>query len=355
MGRALCRFPANPPPTMNTPENPFVAGDDSAQAQTILKLHGQAQLQDYITAIASAPDCWAIASAAGEVAVWQQGLIYYRTAHQIGIDCLGYSADGHFLAAGGRGGCLYIWAADELQPVPQLDGAWIDRLAWHPQEPLLAFSSGKTLHLWNAKSQQLTSLPMSNSIFDLAWHPQGIALATAGYRGAAVRLINNWETAELLAVETGAHRLSWSPDGQYLAAATLDRLLTIAQTDALEQPWVMSGFPSKIQDLAWFTGGPLLATVSGNQLVYWFYEEGQWQALPEPEGVVSLIATHPQIPLLACTDASGALTLQDVDFISLEQHPAALLECTALAWHPTGQTLLMGSASGTVAQWKLEA
>jgi WD40 repeat protein len=180
----------------------------------------------------------------------------------------------------------------------------------------------------------------------------GTALATAGYRGVAVRPTDHWKTAELLAVDTGTHRLAWSPDGQYLAAATLDRLLTIAQTNALEQPWVMQGFPSKIQALAWFNGGPLLATVSGNQLVHWFYTEGQWQALPEPEGVVSLIAAHPQIPLLARTSASGKLALQDIDFAILEEHPLA--ECQALAWHPTGQTLLAGSASGAITKWRLE-
>jgi WD40 repeat protein len=321
----------------------------------LLQLQSTAKLQDYITAIASAPspaDRWAIASAAGEVAIWhQQRLQYYRPANEIGIDCLGYSADGQFLAAGGRNGQLSIWADGEPVSMPEVGKGWIDRLAWHPSQPLLAFSSDRTLHLWDAQHQDLTSLPLANSIFDLAWHPQGTSLATAGYRGLAVRSLADWETAELLAVDTGAHRLAWSWDGNYLAAATIDRCLTIAQTDALEQPWVMSGFPSKIQQLAWIHGGPLLATVSDRQLVYWLYAEEQWQALPEPEYGLSLIAPHPQLPLLARTNVGGGIALQDVDFAILATQ--TLPDCTLLAWHPIGQALLAGSANGSITCWQL--
>jgi WD40 repeat protein len=321
----------------------------------LLQLQGITQLQDYITAIACAPThpgSWAIASAAGEVAIWQQqSLQYYRTADAIGIDCLSYSADGQFLAAGGRNGHLSIWANGELISLPNLGKGWIDRLAWHPYQPLLAFSCDRTLHLWDARSQEIISLPLANSIFDLAWHPQGTSLATAGYGGAAVRSLADWETAELLAVDTGAHRLAWSHDGQYLAAATIDRLLTIAQTDALEQPWVMSGFPCKIQQLAWINGGPLLASVSDRQLIYWLYAEEQWQALPESECPVALIAPHPQLPLLARTNVGGGIALQDVDFAILATQ--TLSDCTALVWHPIGQALLAGSANGSITCWQL--
>lgn len=323
----------------------------------LLQLQGTAQLQDYITAIAAAPaqsDRWAIASAAGEVAIWQQQhLQFYRPADEIGIDCLGYSADGQFLAAGGRNGQLSIWAEGEPVALPNLGKGWIDHLAWHPAQPLLAFSCDRTLHLWDAQRRDMTSLLLANTIFDLAWHPQGIFLATAGYRGLGVRSLAAWETAELLAVDTGAHRLAWSQDGNYLAAATLDRLLTIAQTDALEQPWVMSGFPSKIQQLAWISGGPLLATVSDRQLVYWLYAEEQWQALPEPACSVELIVPHPQLPLLARTNVGGGIALQDIDFALLATQP--LFDGSWLAWHPIGQTLLAGSANGAVTCWQLTA
>jgi WD40 repeat protein len=321
----------------------------------LLQLQGTVQLQDYITAIACAPthpDSWAIASAAGEVAIWQQqSLQYCRTADEIGIDCLSYSADGQFLAAGGRNGHLSIWVNGELVSLPNLGKGWIDRLAWHPHQPLLAFSCDRMLHLWDARSQDLTSIPLANSIFDLAWHPQGRFLATASYGGVAVRSLADWETAELLAVDTCAHRLAWSQDGNYLAAATLDRLLTIAHTDALEQPWVMSGFPSKIQHLAWITGGPLLATVSDRQLIYWLYAEEQWQALPEPECTAALIVPHPQLPLLARTNVGGGIALQDVDFAILASQ--TLSDCTVLAWHSAGQTLLAGSANGSITCWQL--
>jgi WD40 repeat protein len=324
----------------------------------LLQLQTKVQLQDYITALAWLPGAkgadlaWAIASAAGEVAVWQhQTLQQYRAAQAIGIDCLGYSADGRFLAAGGRNGHLSVWDNGQPVAVPPVGKGWIDRLAWHPQQPLLAFSCDRQLHLWDAQQQTLTSLVLPHAIFDLAWQPQGEFLATAGYRGLSVRSLADWETAELLAVDTGAHRLAWSRDGQYVAAATLDRMLTIARTDALEQPWVMSGFAGKIQDLAWLNGEPLLAVLSDRQLIYWFYAEAEWQALAEPECAAALIAAHPTEPLVARASVGGSLDLQELDFAVLASQPLA--DCTLLAWHPEGQFLLTGDANGAVICWKL--
>jgi WD40 repeat protein len=322
---------------------------------SLLQLQWQGSLQDYVTALACSPidPSWAAASAVGEVVQWQAGnLQIYRSGDNQSIDCLAYSADGQWLAAGGQGG-LSLWHQGELQS--SLGGGWIEQLAWHPSRNLLAIGSGRRLQIWDGTLGKMAcSLELPNSIFDLAWHPQGKSLATAGYRGVTVRSSEDWEAAELLFVDTGAHRLAWSGDGEYLAAATLDRQLTIARTAALDEPWVMQGFPSKIQQLVWIADRPLLAVISAGQVVWWLFAEEEWQALAEDETAATiLLAANPQVPLVAKAETNGAIVLQDLDFVMLERQENAIKNCSLLAWQPQGHQLIGGSHNGMLRLWSL--
>jgi WD40 repeat protein len=322
---------------------------------SLLQLQWQGSLQDYVTALACSPigPSWAAASAVGEVVQWQAGnLQIYRSGDNQSVDCLAYSADGQWLAAGGQGG-LSLWHQGELQS--SLVGGWIEQLAWHPSRNLLAIGSGRRLQIWDgAMGKMACSLELPNSIFDLAWHPQGKSLATAGYRGVTVRPLEDWEAAELLFVDTGAHRLAWSKDGEYLAAATLDRQLTIARTAALDEPWVMQGFPSKIQQLVWIADRPLLAVISAGQVVWWLFAEEEWQALAEDETAATiLLAANPQVPLVAKAETNGAIVLQDLDFVILERQENAIKNCSLLAWQPQGHQLIGGSHNGMLRLWSL--
>jgi WD40 repeat protein len=325
---------------------------------SLLQLQWQGSLQDYVTALACSPidQIWAAASAAGEVVQWQANRLQtYRTADHQSIDCLAYSADGQWLAAGGQGG-LWLWPQGELQSISSLLGSWVEQLAWHPTRNLLAIGSGRRLQIWDgAMGEMVFSLELPNSIFDLAWHPQGQSLATAGYRGVTVRLLEDWDTAEVMFVDTGAHRLAWSGDGEYLAAATLDRQLTIARTAALDEPWLMKGFPNKIQQLVWIADQPLLAVVSGGQVVWWLFAEDQWQALAEDETAHSttVLAANPQVPLIAKAEINGAIVLQDLDFVILECQENAIKNCSLLAWQSQGHQLIGGSQSGILRLWNL--
>jgi hypothetical protein len=169
-----------------------------------------------------------------------------------------------------------------------------------------------------------------------------------------VRPLEDWEAAELLFVDTGAHRLAWSGDGEHLAAATLDRQLTIARTAALDEPWVMEGFPSKIQQLVWIADRPLLAVISGGQVVWWLFAEEEWQALAEDEtAATARLAANPQVPLVAKAETNGAIVLQDLDFVILERQENAIENCSLLAWQPQGHQLIGGGRSGILRLWSL--
>jgi WD domain, G-beta repeat len=306
----------------------------------------QGQLTDYITAVAWSPvaEQFAASAASGEVVSGDgQELVYLQTAHSYSIDCLGYSADGQWLAAGGQQGKLYIWTGQQLVTTLDYPRTWIDHLAWHPTLPLLAFSTGKKVQLWDAVQQKIiNTLDFNRStVADLAWRPQGDYLAVAGYQGAAVGPWQGGDESELLAVDTGIHALAWSRDGEYLAGATLDRQLVVARVTELEMPWVMRGFPTKIQQLAWAASD--LVAISGNQAVWWHYEDEDWQSLPPTDESIIQLAVHARLPLLMAASA-GVLT-----WTELETGQALQLSwpgCTALAWQISERWLVSGNAQG---------
>ena len=107
--------------------------------QPILEPRSHGTLNDYVTAIAWAPNhSLAIASAAGEVLlvdVETQSEHLLRTGDGQSIDCLAFSADSRYLAAGGQSGQLLIWSLQALTDPPMVlphPRTWLDRLAWHP-------------------------------------------------------------------------------------------------------------------------------------------------------------------------------------------------------------------------------
>ncbi len=70
----------------------------------------QGTLSDYVTAVAWLPSGQlAASSAAGEVVLWtQEALTPLQAGTEQSIDCLAFSQDGQFLAAGGQDGRVKI-------------------------------------------------------------------------------------------------------------------------------------------------------------------------------------------------------------------------------------------------------
>jgi WD40 repeat protein len=164
----------------------------SASHRRSFNVHWQDNLSDYVTAI-----CWstnrnllAACSAAGEVLLWQdieEQSFLLQSAGDTSTDCLNFSYDGQFLAAGRQDGVLRIWNTNSLKLVAELENPrrWIDQLAWHPSCNQVAFSLGKKVQIWDAESRSaIAELNFENSsIFGMAWHPQGHKLAAGGQGG----------------------------------------------------------------------------------------------------------------------------------------------------------------------------
>lgn len=333
----------------------------------------QGNLSEYVTQVAwSSNGLLAASSAAGEVVLWQNdSLINLLPADLASIDCLAFSNDGKFLAAGGQDGKVRVWSILDyplsqggLGEIYALDNApsWIDKLAWSPSGNQLAFSLGRYVQIWDADTQTVvTTLPFSNSsVLDLAWQPNGENIAIAGDGGVKVWSTKDWDDdSYLIDIPSASIVTAWSTDSKYIASGNLDNTVTVLEYGS-HLPWIMQGFPGKISNLTWSQSlanhAPLLAASSMEGIAVWkkaAKDEDGWDAnvLTLHNDKVQALEFHPNSLLLASAADDGWLGLwtnaKQVGQI-LEGAPHGF---SSLAWSKDGQLLAAGGRDGELIIW----
>ncbi len=328
-------------------------------------LRWQSHLDECITAIAANENWVAATSAAGEVALWSwqgsSGKCDVRSQVETNLSCLAFSAGGEFLAAGGQQSYLQVRSLGTPEEARRIDvpgNAWIDRLAWSPTAPLLAFDLNKTTCVWDAISQKIVAQLdfVDSSVLGLAWHPQGTHLAICGNRGTKVWDASNWQAEPYLLQVPGASlQAAWSPDGRFLAAGNFDRTLSILHWQS-PPPWLMQGFPAKVRQVAWASDSQLVAAACAEGIATWQRSGEDWSACGVLQGHASTVRSigfHPLTGQLASVGEDGRVCLwRDVKARSqtLEGPPGG---CTGLAWHPTEPAIAVGGQQGELYVWAL--
>jgi WD40 repeat protein len=340
-------------------------------AKSLFTLRWQAILSDYVTAIAWSPNgsYLALASAAGEVVLWQIGeekLLTLREKQGLSVDTIAFSADGQFLAAGGQDGTVRIWQMGEDGAVllTELENkrAWVDCLRWHPRYPELAFALGKYTQIWDAVAQTTVATINfdTSSVLDMSWEPRGNFLVLAGNQSLKVWKTTAWhDDPHLWHISGASEAIAFSADGKYLASGNNDRTLLVWEWENLD-PWQMQGFPGKVRHLAWSMktkeGFPLLVSSSGNGLVTWMKAENDdigWTAKPLNfhNGTITTIAFKPHSTLLASASEDGLVCLWKKAIHEAQILEGASAGFSTLAWSPQGNYLAAGGRGGEVFLW----
>ncbi|MFB2937055.1 WD40 repeat domain-containing protein [Aerosakkonemataceae cyanobacterium BLCC-F154] len=343
----------------------------SLAANKILDQTWQGTLSDYITVVAWSTDGKTLAAsdAAGEIILLKdrENLVYLQTANDQSVDCLAFSADGQYLAAGGQNGEVKIWRleAEETQLITTLENApnWVDKLAWHPQTNQLAFSMGKYVQIWDADSQkvEVTLNFESSSVLSIAWRPNGENLAISGQLGVKIWDAKNWnDDPRNLEIPVASLTLAWSGDSKFIASANLDNTLAVWQWD-IPEPWLMRGFPGKIRALSWSDlltsiGAPRLAVATAQSVVVWEKAADEsigWQGklLDSHDGIVQAIAFQPQTFLLASAAEDGLIGIWEKAKEIVQILDGANEGFSCLAWQPQGNKLAAGGSNGEIFIW----
>lgn len=320
------------------------------------------QLSEYITGMAWSPDRnLALITAAGELAVWQAGEItLLKSKSNYSLDCLGFSADGKWLAVAGQRGEVEVWQLDSntwrLVNTIRHDKAWIDSLAWHPRQNLLAFAVNRQIKIWDAdKPEVITSLDFKNSsVFSLAWHPQGQLLAASGHGGVKVWQSNDWtQKPYSLQVPGASLDCAWSADGKYLASGNLDRTISLLHWDN-PPPWLMQGFPGKVSRVTWSIdkNRSLLAASCQEGISIWQYNDKKWHSyVLKHQKTVRAIAFFSNSSLLASAGDDGYICLWQGKKLA-QTIKESNSRFSYLAWHPEEKYLAAGGQNGELIIWQ---
>lgn len=339
------------------------------KGKVLFQQQWQGNLSEYVTAVAWSPSgLLAASSAAGEVVVWQDGnLVSLLPAGVASIDCLAFSADGKFLAAGGQDGQVRVYSPlsqGGLGGIYTLDNApsWVDRLAWSPICNHLAFCLGRYVQIWDADTQTvITTLPFANSsVLDLAWQPNGESLAVSGDGGVKVWSTKDWDDDPYLIDMPSASIVNaWSGDSKYIASGNFDNTITVLEY-GIPDPWVMRGFPGKIANLTWSQAlsndAPLLAASSVEGIAVWQKEtddQDGWNArvLTSHYSKIQALLFHPHRLLLASAADDGWLCLWTKAKQVGQILEGARSGFSCLAWSQDGQQLAAGGQNGELIIW----
>lgn len=304
----------------------------SASARTADGVVWRVQLDDYVEAVAVDPRGASVVagSLAGEAVLVDaaDGRVVRRLASHAGSGGLGgvsaaaWSSSGDRFAVGGHDGAVHVYdRTGALLMSHQLDG-WIAALEWSPTDPRLAAAAGRRLTLIadpTVGAPSRTYEPVGSTITDLAWATNGRRVGVTAYGG--VTWYDPDDTASTAALRTYAWKgsllsLEMSPTGRWACGGAQDasvHLWRLWSGDDLS----MSGYPAKIEHLAFRPDGRWMAVACLGEVTVWDF------------GGKGPAGTAP---------ASG------------EAHDRHI---ESLAWRPDGQVLATGGAGGMVALWQV--
>jgi WD40 repeat protein len=321
-------------------------------------------LDDHVSVLDLSPDGQHLlaGSLAGELLIVDivSGIVQAKLpSHPLGVLAARWSSDGSRWASGGQDGLLRIGDRTGATLSEHALARWVEHLAWSPKGPLAA-SAGRTLTVVGAPGDAHRFDSVSSTITAVAWSNNGTRVGVASYGGLT------WFDADRLPSTTPSRRhefkgsplaLALSPSGKWACAGYQDasiHLWPLWSGDDLS----MSGYPAKIEHLAFRPDGQWMASACLAEITWWnFAGKGPKGTRPAVgnahDARISWLGWQPGAHILASGGLDGRLALwpsptsvnddvQPLDVLDAES------EVATAAWLPSGDGLAVGRRDGTV-------
>jgi WD40 repeat protein len=327
----------------------------------------QLQLGDFVSVLALSPDgdLLAAGSLAGDavLATHDGELIRKLAEHPMGVLSGAWSPDGSRLAIGGQDGRTRVYdrAGEELG---SLEGTgWISHVAWSPDGTVVAAADGRQLAICDRDATLVHRYPaVSSTITSIAWATNGRRVGVTSYGGIT------WYDPDHLPREAPSRThtfkgsplaLTLSPNGKWACAGFQDssiHLWRLWSGDDL----AMSGYPAKIEYLAFRDDSHWMASACLDELTVWdFSGKGPKGTRPATGNAhdrhISCLAWEPDGARLLTGGADGRVVLwPSPRSVNRPLEPIGVIEgevaVAALAWQPSSNSIVVGRADGTIEQ-----
>jgi len=302
----------------------------------------------------------AVGSLAGDAVVFDAAtgeVVTKLPDHPQGVLRLAWSANG-LLASGGQDGMVRIVhvARDEtVAAVPF--GRWVTDLAWSPSAPLLGVSSGRSLAVLDAEGAARANWEdLASTVTGIAWSVGGkvSSLGAACYGGVWwYRPDEPFSPTRHLAYKGSMLNLHVAGNGRWAAAGCQDGSVHVWKLwsgDDLQ----MSGYPSKVEHVAYDHTSEWMAVGNGPEITVWDYRgKGPQGRAPKVlsghDATISALAYQLAGPLLATGDEDGRLLVWHPTRSTRAIHRIDMAcGVSNLGWSPDGTALVVGGADGSV-------
>ena len=264
------------------------------------------------------------------------------------------AAPGEGFLSGGDDGRLVETKNGAARERFAVKNRWIENVAVAPDTGLIAITAAKTAIILSDAGE--TTFTHATTAAGIAFDPKGRRLAVAHYNGASLWWTKAAEQQPKTFEWKGSHiAVSWSPDGKFLVTSMQENALHGWRIeDAADMR--MSGYPAKIRSWAWDRRGRTLFTAGADRIVGWPFtgRNGPMgrepvQIGPEREAMVTVVAAHPEVDIVAAGTTDGAVWFEEigdpgVNFVMLNG-----AKVTALAFSPDGANLALGTEDGFAA------
>lgn len=304
----------------------------------------------------------AVAAASGRVTVLglADGAVRWaREAHTGGVLALAWQPGGALLATVGQDGRARLWDPDGA-PLAELagDAAWVEQVAWSPDGELLAFASGRFVHVVRASGAPLTRIgPHPSTVTGLAWNRRGERVAASHYGGVSIWTARTGGAVRTLTWKGSMISLAWSPDGQVVACGEQDGSVHFWRLASGEDSR-MGGYTAKVRSLAWDAQSSRLATAGEPEVIVWDFrgpgpEGSEPRQLAAHGGLVGVVQFAPRGLRLASGAADGSVAVWDLGdgggpLLGVATHDGAV---TRIVWAPAADAFVVADAHGGVALW----
>ena len=323
---------------------------------------------DHIAALAWLPDgrTLAVAPAVGDIALLDRasGEVTRSIAgHALGNCALSASADR--LITAGQDGLARLWHTDTGELAHELRASdtatdWCEHAQFSPDGKRLATTAGRTLRVWKTTGERVfENTAHDSTIAALAWRPDSAGAGTGCYNGAQLFREKNgaWEprSYQELHWKGSLISLSWSPNGRYVAGGSQEATIQFWRLPyRAGEELFMSGYQTKIRELAWDAGSRYLASGGGEIITVWDVS-GKGPRGTKPlqleghDARLTQLVFQRRRPILASGGADGRVFIWHLEKELRHRHelrPTSPI--AALAWSPDDTALAIGSADGIV-------
>jgi WD40 repeat protein len=321
-----------------------------SRSPDFLKWRAEA-VHGYVEALCWFPDSnrLAVAGADGSVVSVQPELASIESLHHHDGGTLSLDiSTGGLVASGGCDGRIML--DGKVVAVPE-GRDWVCALQWRPDGQRLAAARGTKVLLSSTDGELLAeSNYFPSTVTTIEWSPRGVEIAAGSYGGVRILRGKDLADGEQLEWKGSVLKTVYSPDGKRLSHGNQDSSVhfwDLRSRAELE----MSGYETKVRELAWSSDGRFLATGGGRAAVIWdFAGKGPRGSrpteLPGGGGYITDMSFRPNSHTLATSDESGRVSIWDLSGGTGQLHLDDLASC--VAWSPDGGLLAAGDAAGAI-------